>query len=76
MLHGAAPDLPVAVVQDGTISTQRTVTGTLTNVTERVVQAGLQSPCLTIIGDVVKLHDSLAWYRNTASRGSENMSAP
>jgi uroporphyrin-III C-methyltransferase/precorrin-2 dehydrogenase/sirohydrochlorin ferrochelatase len=76
MLHGAAPDLPVAVVQDGTISTQRTVTGTLTNVTERVVQAGLQSPCLTIIGDVVKLHHSLAWYRNSASRGSENMSAP
>jgi uroporphyrin-III C-methyltransferase/precorrin-2 dehydrogenase/sirohydrochlorin ferrochelatase len=70
ILHGAAPDLPVAVVQDGTISTQRTVIGTLTNVTERVVQAGLQSPCLTIIGDVVKLHDSLAWYWTSASVGS------
>jgi uroporphyrin-III C-methyltransferase/precorrin-2 dehydrogenase/sirohydrochlorin ferrochelatase len=63
MLHGAAPELPIAVVQDGSISTQRVVTGTLANMPERVLQAGLKSPCLTIIGDVVKLHDSLAWFK-------------
>ena len=60
--HGAAPDLPIAVVQDGSISTQKVVTGTLSNMTERVAQAGLQSPCLTIIGEVVKLHQTLAWF--------------
>jgi uroporphyrin-III C-methyltransferase len=63
MLHGASPDLPIAVVQDGSISTQRVVTGTLADMPERVRQAGLKSPCLTIIGDVVKLHDSLAWFK-------------
>ena len=66
--HGAAPDLPIAVVQDGTISTQRVVTGTLENMAERVAQAGLRSPCLTIIGDVVKLHDALAWYGRDTPR--------
>jgi uroporphyrin-III C-methyltransferase/precorrin-2 dehydrogenase/sirohydrochlorin ferrochelatase len=69
LLHGAAPDLPVAIVQDGSIPTQRTVTGTLTNIAERVAQAKLQSPCLTIIGEVVKLHESLAWYPASASGG-------
>jgi len=65
MAHGAAPDLPIAVVQDGSIASQKVVTGTLSDIPERVTQAGLRSPCLTIIGNVVKLHDSLAWFKPT-----------
>ena len=61
--HGALPDLPIAVVQEGSMTTQRVVTGTLANMAERVSQAGLKSPCLTIIGDVVRLHDELAWFQ-------------
>jgi uroporphyrin-III C-methyltransferase/precorrin-2 dehydrogenase/sirohydrochlorin ferrochelatase len=67
MLQGASPDLPIAVVQDGSISTQKVVTGTLADMPERVAQAKLKSPCLTIIGEVVKLHDSLAWFNPTTS---------
>ncbi len=67
MRHGAAPTLPVAVVQDGTITTQRVVTGTLANMSARVAQAGLKSPCLTIIGEVVKLHEALAWFKPLVS---------
>ena len=62
MLHGASPSLPVAVVQDGTIVTQKVVTGTLADMPERLVGQGLKSPSLTIIGDVVKLHGALAWF--------------
>lgn len=62
MAHGASPDLPIAVVQDGTISTQKVVIGTLTTIGQRVLDANLQSPCLTIVGEVVKLHQSLAWF--------------
>lgn len=64
--HGAASTLPIAVVQDGSIATQRVVTGTLADMAERVAQAGLKSPCLTIIGEVVKLHDALAWFQKSA----------
>ena len=63
MRHGAPSSLPIAVVQDGSIATQRVVTGTLADMPERVARAGLKSPCLTIIGHVVKLHDSLAWFK-------------
>jgi len=70
--QGAPSDLPIAVVQDGSISTQMVVTGTLADMPERVARAKLKSPCLTIIGEVVKLHDSLAWFNPTAS----SMAAP
>jgi uroporphyrin-III C-methyltransferase/precorrin-2 dehydrogenase/sirohydrochlorin ferrochelatase len=62
VLHGAPSTLPIAVVQDGSIASQIVVTGTLADMPERVAQAGLKSPCLTIIGEVVKLHASLAWF--------------
>jgi uroporphyrin-III C-methyltransferase/precorrin-2 dehydrogenase/sirohydrochlorin ferrochelatase len=63
MAHGASAELPIAVVQNGSLETQRVVTGTLANMAERVAQAGLLSPCLTLIGEVVKLHDTLAWFQ-------------
>ncbi len=63
MAHGALPTLPIAVVQDGTITSQKVVTGTLADMPERVAQARLKSPCLTIIGEVVKLHAALAWFK-------------
>ncbi|GAB4213631.1 MAG: hypothetical protein Fur007_08260 [Rhodoferax sp.] len=61
--HGASPDLPVAVVQDGSLPTQTVVTGTLSDIYAKVQAAGLRSPCLTLIGTVVRLHDELAWYK-------------
>jgi uroporphyrin-III C-methyltransferase/precorrin-2 dehydrogenase/sirohydrochlorin ferrochelatase len=60
--HGASPELPIAVVQDGSMRTQKVVTGTLANMAERVAQASLKSPCLTIVGEVVKLRQELAWF--------------
>jgi uroporphyrin-III C-methyltransferase/precorrin-2 dehydrogenase/sirohydrochlorin ferrochelatase len=61
--HGAAPTLPVAVVQDGTIATQKVVTSTLADMPQRAAAEGLVSPCLIIIGEVVRLHDTLSWFK-------------
>src|SRR5439155_16613963 len=54
---GLAPDLPAAVIQEGTTSRQRIVTGTLADIAERALEAGLSSPATTVIGDVVGLAD-------------------
>ena len=62
MQHGAPSTLPVAVVQDGSLATQKVVTGTLADISERVITVKLKSPSLTIIGEVVKLHRELAWF--------------
>ncbi len=66
--HGALPDLPVAVVQDGSIATQKVVTGTVENIAGRVARDALKSPSLIIIGEVVNLHTSLAWFQVEALR--------
>ncbi len=59
--HGLPSDWPAAVVANGTLANQRTVCATLDTLADAVAQAGLQSPCLTIVGEVVRLHDELAW---------------
>ena len=60
--HGAPPDRPIAVVQHGTIATQQVLAGTLADLPARVAQSGFTSPSLIIVGDVVKLHNTLAWF--------------
>lgn len=60
--HGMSPEMPAAVVQDGTLPGQRVVTGLLSDLARKVEAAGLRSPCLTIVGEVVRLRDALAWY--------------
>jgi uroporphyrin-III C-methyltransferase/precorrin-2 dehydrogenase/sirohydrochlorin ferrochelatase len=61
--HGAAADLPAAVVQQGTTGDQRVVTGTLGTLPALVAEAMLQPPTLIIVGDVVRLRERLNWYR-------------
>ena len=60
--NGAKPDFPIAIVQNGTTVKQKVLTGTLTDLPERVKASGFTSPCLIIVGEVVKLHHELAWY--------------
>jgi siroheme synthase len=60
--HGLAPDHPAGVVEQGTLPGQRVVAATLADLPQRVAEAGLRSPCLTIVGEVVGLHHTLAWY--------------
>jgi uroporphyrin-III C-methyltransferase len=44
----------VAVVQNGTLPTQRSVVGRLDGVVEAVARAGLASPALVVVGEVVR----------------------
>jgi uroporphyrin-III C-methyltransferase/precorrin-2 dehydrogenase/sirohydrochlorin ferrochelatase len=60
--HGVAATMPVAVVQQGTTQRQRVVTATLADLHEKVEAAGMKPPCLTIVGEVVKLRETLNWF--------------
>jgi uroporphyrinogen III methyltransferase/synthase len=59
---GKSKDTPAAVVEKGTTSSQRVVTGTLENLAEKVTEMGLTSPAVTVIGGVVDLHEKLNWF--------------
>jgi uroporphyrin-III C-methyltransferase / precorrin-2 dehydrogenase / sirohydrochlorin ferrochelatase len=67
--HGMAAATPAAIVQQGTTPRQRTVVGTLATLPALAQAARLAAPTLIIIGDVVRLHTQLAWYRSPAEDG-------
>jgi uroporphyrin-III C-methyltransferase / precorrin-2 dehydrogenase / sirohydrochlorin ferrochelatase len=60
--HGAPAELPAALVAQGTLPEQRVVTGTLSTLAAAAAQAHLESPALLIVGSVVALQSSLAWF--------------
>lgn len=62
---GMDPETPAAVIQRGTTSTQRVITGTLADIARRAAEAGLESPAITVIGAVAALHESLAWFETS-----------
>lgn len=62
MQYGRNPDTPAAAIRMGTWMEQRTVVGTLGTLPGFVKEAGLTSPAIIIVGDVVKLRDKLAWF--------------
>jgi uroporphyrinogen III methyltransferase/synthase len=60
--NGKSPDTPVALIRWGTTPGQKTVTGNLDNITERVKKAGLKAPAIIVVGEVVDLRKTLKWF--------------
>jgi uroporphyrin-III C-methyltransferase len=61
MRVGRDPSTPVAVISRGTTPDQRTVTGTLADIYEKVKAAKLPTPALIVVGNVVGLKNDLEW---------------
>ena len=59
---GMSAETPVALVQWGTWSQQRTVTGSLDDVVAKGHKAGLKPPVIAVIGPVVGLREQLRWF--------------
>ena len=60
--NGRAGSTPVCVVQWGTTSKQRSVRGTLVDITDRVKEAEIGPPAVVIIGEVAALGSTLQWF--------------
>ena len=54
MDHGLPPDWPAAIVERGTRADQRVLTGTLGTLVQQATGAGIGSPALIIVGEVVR----------------------
>ena len=60
--HGMSSSTPVAVIQQGTTQTQKVVVGNLDRIADLAVEKEIQAPTIIIIGEVVKLQESLSWF--------------
>jgi uroporphyrinogen III methyltransferase/synthase len=59
---GKSPETPVAAIRWGTSAEQRTLVATLAEIGDKARDANLEPPVLTVIGDVVRLREKLAWF--------------
>ncbi len=62
--HGLPATTPSALVEQGTTPHQRVLTGTLDTLPGIIGNTEVHAPTLIIVGDVVRLHDKLAWFRS------------
>lgn len=63
---GRSADTPIAIVSNASMPNQQVLTGTLATITKLQEKEQLPTPALLIMGDVVALHDDLAWYNQQA----------
>ena len=60
--HGMSPDTPIALVQQATTLHQKVFVGSLQSMPGIIDGNTIQPPTLIIVGDVVTLHNKLAWF--------------
>ncbi len=59
---GMSADTPAAAIQWGTYPRQRTVSATLSTLSEAIARDGLTAPVITVIGPVASLRDEIGWF--------------
>jgi len=60
--HGRSPDEPAAIIVNGTLSSQRTISGTLHELAEQLKENPIGGAALLIVGKVVNFRDHLRWF--------------
>jgi len=58
MADGVAPDMPVAVLEKGTLADHRALKTLLADLGAMVAREGVESPAIIVVGEVVELSDA------------------
>ncbi len=61
--HGKPHDTPAALVERGTLPTQKVHVSTIGELPELIKNKKIKAPTLFIVGSVVTLHDKLHWFK-------------
>ena len=62
--HGAAADTPIALVRWATMGRQKTLIGTLGDITEKVKATGFKAPAVAVVGNVVNERKNINWFES------------
>ncbi|MCR3922930.1 MAG: uroporphyrinogen-III C-methyltransferase, partial [Firmicutes bacterium] len=60
--NGRSMETPVALIRWGTRPEQSVLTGTLHDIVQKVQEAHFTSPAIILVGEVVKLRETLTWF--------------
>jgi uroporphyrinogen III methyltransferase/synthase len=67
--NGMSADTPAAVIRWGTTTKQKTVSGTLSDIAEKVKAAGITAPAIIVVGKVISLREKMTWFENRPLMG-------
>ncbi len=70
LAHGRAPDVPAAVVQDGTTGSQRVVRATLDTIAAETAAQGLRPPAVVVIGAVIDVLNQITGWDGVTGAAS------
>lgn len=68
---GMDPDTPAAVLEKGTLSSQRRVVSTVGQLTEDAKKAEIGTPAIILVGEVCALADTFHWAEDRALGGKQ-----
>lgn len=60
---GLSKKTPIAIIERGTRKEQKTIVGTVGNITKKIEQNKVKPPAVIIIGKVVLLSKKLSWFK-------------
>jgi uroporphyrinogen III methyltransferase/synthase len=60
--NGKSKNTPCAVIMRGTTSKQKKVVGNLEDILVKVQKSEISSPCIIVVGEVIKFNEQFNWY--------------
>lgn len=65
LMHGKKGSTPVALINWGTTTIQRTVVTNLSNMIEDAKKEKIANPCMIIVGEVVRMREKISWFEES-----------
>lgn len=73
--YGMDPAMPAAVIENGTMPEQRTITARLDKISKEFIKENFHPPVIIMISPTVALRDDISWYEKARISDKETMSA-
>jgi uroporphyrin-III C-methyltransferase len=71
MKHGKPASTPVILIRWGTFSRQKTLQGTLADITAKVAEAKFTNPAIILVGEVISLREKISWFEKKPLYGRQ-----
>ncbi|GAE95109.1 uroporphyrinogen-III methyltransferase [Gracilibacillus boraciitolerans JCM 21714] len=72
---GKSAQTPIAIIQEGTTANQKVVKGTLQSIVNIVEQHNMRNPAMIVVGDVVKVSNTLQYLKERYQEQSREIPA-
>jgi uroporphyrin-III C-methyltransferase len=69
--YGKQASTPVILIQWGTFGRQKTLQGTLADISQKVVEAKFSNPSIILVGDVISLREKISWFEKMPLYGRQ-----